>query len=115
IGDQGYEANLAGVLRGMEDLVVVIHDKVDRAGHLYGAAAEYGKAILQANRVVEKLVAGLDLTRDAVVVTSDHGHLDRGGHGGGEPEVEQVPLVAAGAGIRPGRYADAQLTDVGPT
>jgi hypothetical protein len=51
-----------------------------------------------------------------VIVTADHGHTGRGGHGGVEPEVLAVPLIAAGAGIRPGATAvDARLIDLAPT
>ena len=60
--------------------------------------------------------AGIDLTRDTVIVTADHGHVSRGGHGGAEPEVSSVPLVLAGKGIVPGASArNAQLVDVAPT
>jgi predicted AlkP superfamily pyrophosphatase or phosphodiesterase len=43
--------------------------------------------------------AGEDWT---VVVVTDHGHLDEGGHGGREPEVVTAWAAAAGPGIRPG-------------
>ncbi len=43
--------------------------------------------------------AGEDWT---IVVVTDHGHLDRGGHGGREPEVTTAWAAAAGPGIRPG-------------
>ncbi|HMG22012.1 MAG TPA: hypothetical protein VK607_11860, partial [Kofleriaceae bacterium] len=57
-----------------------------------------------------------DLSRDAVIVTADHGHVEPGGHGGAEPEVSHVPLVLAGAGIAPGAIAlDPRLVDVAPT
>ncbi len=36
------------------------------------------------------------------MVVTDHGHLDEGGHGGREPEVETAWAAAAGPGIRPG-------------
>ena len=36
------------------------------------------------------------------VVVTDHGHLDRGGHGGREPEVATAWAAAAGPGIGPG-------------
>ena len=42
--------------------------------------------------------------------------LDHGGHGGVELEVVEVPLVLAGAGIRPGGLVSgARLEDVAPT
>ena len=37
-----------------------------------------------------------------IVVVTDHGHLDEGGHGGREPEVATAWAAAAGPGIRPG-------------
>jgi hypothetical protein len=68
------------------------------------------------DRQLADIVAALDLGRDAIVVTADHGHLPSGGHGGGEREVVEVPLVLAGAGVRPGATPrDAALLDVAPT
>jgi hypothetical protein len=50
------------------------------------------------------------------VITADHGHTGRGGHGGLEPEVLAVPLILAGAGVKPGATAgDAHLIDIAPT
>ena len=37
-----------------------------------------------------------------IVVVTDHGHLDEGGHGGREPEVATAWAASAGHGIRPG-------------
>ncbi len=45
------------------------------------------------------LVVGVDGVR--FVVVTDHGHLDRGGHGGREPEVATAWAAAAGPGIQP--------------
>jgi hypothetical protein len=36
-----------------------------------------------------------------IVVVTDHGHLDQGGHGGREPEVATAWAAAAGPGIDP--------------
>jgi hypothetical protein len=58
----------------------------------------------------------IDLARDTVIVTADHGHVRPGGHGGREAEVSNVPLVLAGSGIIAGATArDARLIDVAPT
>ncbi|MEZ4404001.1 MAG: alkaline phosphatase family protein [Kofleriaceae bacterium] len=110
------EAARAQLADGAE-LQVVLIGLVDDAGHADGAASDaYRAAVVTADRFVAQIVAGLDLTRDAVVVVADHGHTDRGGHGGLEPEVMAVPLVAAGAGIRPGAAPiEARLIDVAPT
>lgn len=88
----------------------------DDAAHLHGAASsEYTSAIGAAATVVEQLAAALDLSRDTLLVTSDHGHRERGGHGGQEREVVEVPLWLVGAGVRPGTFGDASLVDVAPT
>ena len=98
-------------------LQVFLIGAVDEAGHAEGAdSPEYREAVQIADRQLARLLARIDLERDAVVIVADHGHTDPGGHGGVEPEVMQVPLVAIGAGIRPGTQpADARLIDVAPT
>ncbi len=81
---------------------------VDIAGHLTGAGAAYRDAARAADRRVGRL---LDAVRSrpsnqqegwTVVVVTDHGHLDQGGHGGREPEVATAWAAAAGPGIDPG-------------
>ena len=50
-----------------------------------------------------------------MVVVTDHGHLDEGGHGGREPEVATAWAAAAGPGIRPGgRALITSQTQVAP-
>jgi hypothetical protein len=74
---------------------------VDEAGHEHGAASpEYAAAAARADRELAQLLARVDLTRDVVLVTADHGHSDRGGHGGPAPEVATVLTCYAGAGVR---------------
>jgi len=57
----------------------------------------------------------LDLTKDTLVIVSDHGHIDAGGHGGQEAVVLTEPFIMAGAGVVPGEYRDIQMVDVAPT
>lgn len=99
------------------DLVVLLFMEVDEAGHADGGSSDaYREAVRVTDAHLAELVADFDFTRDTMVFTADHGHTDRGGHGGVGPEVEQVPLVLAGAGIRPGATAvEAKLVDVAPT
>lgn len=88
----------------------------DEAAHAHGAKSPQYAAALQADAVaVERIAAAMDLERDILVVTADHGHRDRGGHGGQEPEVVQVPLWLVGRGARPGDFGAARATDVAPT
>jgi hypothetical protein len=107
---------LRPLLRG-DALVVVILSGVDDAGHHHGAASrEYRRAALEVDAALGQLAGALDLARDTIIVTADHGHTDRGGHGGDEREVMRVPLVMAGAGVRRGtRLTGARLIDVAPT
>jgi predicted AlkP superfamily pyrophosphatase or phosphodiesterase len=81
---------------------------VDIAGHLTGAGAAYRDAARAADQRVGRL---LDAVRSrpsyeqegwTIVVVTDHGHLDQGGHGGREPEVATAWAAAAGLGIDPG-------------
>jgi hypothetical protein len=98
-------------------LVVLLPGEVDEVGHLRGGASqEYRDAVALVDRQLAEALAGIDLERDTVVVVADHGHTDRGGHGGMEPEVREVPLIMAGAGVRPGAaLGDAELIDIAPT
>ena len=68
--------------------------EVDEAGHLYGGAStEYTAAIRRVDEHLGGMLAVVEQrSRDhdedwLVAVTTDHGHVDAGGHGGAEPEV----------------------------
>ncbi len=113
----GFSEASAALVAGDAELVVLLVGAVDLAGHSTGAGSEpYRDAALAADHALEKALGRIDLSRDAVVITADHGHTNRGGHGGLEPEVVTVPLVLAGAGVRPGATLfDARLIDVSPT
>jgi hypothetical protein len=88
----------------------------DYAAHEFGALSpEYGRACFEADRTLGSLVAGLNLWTTTVIVTSDHGHRDRGGHGGDEDAVRRVPLVMAGRGILTRFHGGARQIDVAPT
>jgi hypothetical protein len=113
----GFSEAGSALAAGHADLVILLVGAVDAAGHAYGGnSPQYRDAAVIADRAVARVLARVDLSRDAVIVTADHGHTGRGGHGGVEPEVLAVPLIAAGAGIRPGATAvDARLIDLAPT
>jgi hypothetical protein len=81
---------------------------VDAVGHVLGAGSAYREAARAADRRVGRLLSAVR-SRPAVVdqgwtivVVTDHGHLDQGGHGGREPEVATAWAAAAGPGIVPG-------------
>ncbi len=115
--DGGFVTAAQHLAAGTSALVVMLPGAVDIAGHARGAASEdYRAAARQVDAQLADALAGLDFSRDAVIITADHGHTNRGGHGGVEPQVLEVPLVLAGAGIRPGAaVVGAELIDIAPT
>ena len=102
--------------RGQAGFVMLELHAVDEAGHGWGAASqEYRRAAASADEAIRGFAAPLDLSRDTLVVTADHGHVAPGGHGGAEPSVLHVPLVLAGAGIRAGARGACRQVDLAPT
>ncbi len=103
-------------LQTQPNLTLIHLLSVDSTGHGWGgASSEYLQAANNADSQVARIIDAVDLGNTAIFVTADHGHLDRGGHGGWEPVVLQVPFVAAGKGIKPGQYPQAQQSAIAPT
>ena len=98
--------------------LVLIHiDQVDYAGHHEGGplAPGWNAAASRADALLGEIAARLDLTQDTLLVTSDHGQIDAGGHGGDDPVTLAEPFVLVGAGVKPGAYPDIQMVDIAPT
>ncbi|WP_168217708.1 alkaline phosphatase family protein [Occultella kanbiaonis] len=95
-------------------LVVAYLGAPDEVAHLRGVGPEYRDAIAAADAHLGRLLAavagraGEDWT---VIVVTDHGHVDDGGHGG-DTEVERTAWIAASgpglstAGPHPLEHAD---------
>lgn len=113
----GFSEAGAALVAGNAELVVLLVGAVDAAGHGHGAKSEkYRDAALTADDALARVLGKIDLSQDTIVVTSDHGHTNRGGHGGIEPEVLTVPLVLAGPAVRAEAISlDAKLVDIAPT
>jgi hypothetical protein len=97
---------------------IFIHlDQVDYAGHHEGGPrdARWDEAARRSDDLLREIAAELDFEIDTLFVSSDHGHIDIGGHGGHDRVTLQEPYVFAGAGVRPGNYRDIQMVDVAPT
>ena len=93
--------------------VALVHlDAPDAAAHADGVGPAYDAAVARVGERLRRLWTRLDPTRDTLVVTADHGHLDRGGHGGPEPVVRDVPLFALGFGVAPTFPADCRHPSV---
>jgi hypothetical protein len=104
-------------LTGDFQLVLIHLDQVDYAGHHEGGprGPNWNAAATRTDNMLSQLVTQLDLTKDTVLVISDHGQINRGGHGGPEPVTLIEPFVLAGSGVVPGNYGDVNMVDIAPT
>jgi len=118
IHDTSVAVTAAGIrfLQGSAALVLLHYPAPDLMAHGAGATSQpYHDSVRLIDEELTRLLEGVDLTKTAVVITADHGHIDRGGHGGHEPVVRTVPLMFLGAGIEPGEEFDARQADIAPT
>lgn len=102
---------------GRPSLTVVHVLEVDRAGHASGVRGEARRrAVVRADRVIERVARAAERSGAIVVVLADHGHIDVGGHGGDEPEVQSISFVAR-VPPSPGRRLGRPLraAEVAPT
>ena len=99
------------------NLLLVHIDQIDYAGHYEGGVMSSGweKAARRSDILLEELVAGIDLSTTTLLIFSDHGQIDQGGHGGDDLVTLQEPFVATGVGILPGVYDPIQMVDLAPT
>ncbi len=111
------DAALPWLRSGAYQFVFIHIDQVDYAGHHEGGPVgpNWDAAARRADDLVREIAAPLDLNRDTLFICSDHGQIDRGGHGGQDAITLVEPWVLVGAGVRPGRYSDVNQTDVAPT
>jgi len=111
------DAALSWLRDGSQSFVLIHLDQVDYAGHYEGGPLDprWDEAAGRADDLLREIVATLDLSQDALLVCSDHGQIDRGGHGGQDAVVLVEPFVLVGAGVRPGHYGDVKMVDVAPT
>ena len=107
----------AAVTAAGPDVSFVYFSSVDEAGHLFGArSTEYRDAAARVDDHLARLLAAVEARaatgeRWLVAVTTDHGHLDEGGHGGPEPEVAASFVARLGLGVEPAPWPD----EIAPT
>ncbi|MFD4535422.1 alkaline phosphatase family protein [Kitasatospora sp. NPDC058397] len=108
---------------GNPDAAFLHFDGIDEAGHASGgASAQYAAAIHTVDALVGQVVQAVK-SRPAygsedwlIVVTTDHGHTDAGGHGGNSANERQTFVIADGAGYPAGsRRYDVKPVDIAPT
>jgi hypothetical protein len=98
------------------NLLVVQFSELERAGQQFGTPSPaYTDALQIIDIRLGRLLAAIDLHATTVLVTADHGLVERGGYGGSEDAVLQVPLVVAGQAVKPGKYDPGMQTDIAPT
>ncbi|WP_083894561.1 alkaline phosphatase family protein [Nocardia tenerifensis] len=99
-------------------------DQVDHAGHRDGGASDaYLDAVRRVDEQVGRITAAVDARAKAhpaerwtILVTADHGHRPRGGHGGQTPDETTNFVIARGPGFTPGeRTSRYTLVDITPT
>ncbi len=104
------------LLRENPNLLWIHFSGNDWAGHNSGGAnQQYRQFAAGIDARIAKIVAAIDLKSAVVILLADHGHIDSGGHGGGEEVVIRVPLVIAGQGIVPGSYSEVEQASIAPT
>jgi hypothetical protein len=104
-----------GIIRRLHPELLLVHlPDVDNVGHELGVGPEYRETAQRADTVIARILeeAGSDAT---IILTSDHGHIDAGGHGGSETVVTTTPLVVAGPGTVIGATGDVSQAEVAPT
>ena len=111
------DAALPWLQDGQYQLVLIHLDQVDFAGHHEGGPIDprWDAAAIRADDLLKEIAMAMDLRQDTLLVISDHGQIDRGGHGGQDPIVLMEPFVMVGKGVIPGKYGDIQMVDVAPT
>lgn len=111
------------------DVLFVYFGATDEAGHDTGPLSPaYDRALLAQDAHLGRLLEAIDARasdprraeeRWTVLVTTDHGHLDSGGHGGDSRAEREVFVVLAepGGPARPGgtRLDTPRLIDIAPT
>ena len=99
-------AAAAALATGEVDAAFVYLGNPDEVAHAHGALGpEYPAAIARADRQVAELLAALrrrpSYAREdwLVLISTDHGHRDEGGHGGTSPQEETIFYLASGPSV----------------
>ncbi|MBN1440133.1 MAG: alkaline phosphatase family protein [Anaerolineales bacterium] len=108
---------LARVQSGGQNLMLIHFCQVDDAGDNRGGpnGAAYKDAATRVDAMIQMLASMMDFSKDTLMIVSDHGQIDAGGHGGPEADNLVEPFILAGAGVWPGYFGQMQMVDVAPT
>lgn len=99
---------LIGLCNDPADVSFIYLGEVDEAGHLYGGISEeYESALSRVDEHVGEILDAVERRSSnypdedwLVCITTDHGHLDEGGHGGADPVLRRSFFGALRLGAR---------------
>jgi hypothetical protein len=104
------------------DAAFVYLGNVDVVAHDGDTDLRYRAAVEKVDQQIGAMVAALEARPTyadenwLVMVTTDHGHVDGGGHGGSSWQERQSFIIAAGGDIAPGALAfEPRTVDIAPT
>jgi hypothetical protein len=105
------------VKAGGQSLMLIHLCQVDDAGDTQGGprGTAWADAASRVDDMIRQLAAKMDFTKDTLMIVSDHGQIDAGGHGGPEAVNLIEPFILVGAGVWPGYFGNMQMVDVAPT
>ena len=111
------DAALPWLREGIYNLVLIHLDQVDYAGHYEGGPRDmrWNVAASRVDSLIEEIASAMDFHQDTLLIISDHGQINYGGHGGQDAITMLEPFVLVGNGVVPGKYNDVQIVDVAPT
>ncbi len=114
---QVVQAALPWLTDSAHQLILIHLDQVDYAGHHEGGARDpnWNAAAGRVDELLRQIASQLDLSQDTLLIVSDHGHIDQGGHGGQDAVVLEEPFLLTGAGVKSGDFGDIQMVDIAPT
>lgn len=97
---------LAWFREARPDFLFIHLDHVDHAGHAHGhGTPEYYASVEVADRLIGEVLSTLEdlrlLSRTTVLVTSDHGGINKD-HGGATQAEIEIPWILRGPGVRRG-------------
>jgi predicted AlkP superfamily pyrophosphatase or phosphodiesterase len=118
------DAVVTAITKYAPDFLFTHLDQVDRAGHSHGGASgNYLDAVTRIDTLVGRIVTAIDARAKAeptenwtILVTADHGHTPKGGHGGQSDDETTNFVIARGADF-PARAISSSfsLVDITPT
>ena len=111
------DALLSSLSENYTDVQLVTFGTVDGTGHEYGAASgEYIEAIENVDSYIGEILEyyqNQDYLRDTTIILfSDHGMADEGGHGANEEQQTHATLVLSGKGIKNTGNIDSNLVGI---